>query len=134
MTNAPREFWTIWIPRTHVRGFADPTEPNLYPEKYAKFIEATRVAELEQIRIADAHVIDFLRRENDPLRAEVERLKALHYERTKDADVWITEIERLKGALAFIANGCLVPPDGGSPKLEDAVTAAKEALTSEAGK
>lgn len=40
----------------------------------------------------------------------------------------IAEIERLRGVLEFIANGCLVPPDGGSPRFEDAIEAARQAL------
>lgn len=52
-----------------------------------------------------------------------------------DPSVFRSETERLKEenaklrkALEFIAGRCLVPPDGGSPKLEDAVEAAKAAL------
>jgi len=36
--------------------------------------------------------------------------------------------KRLRKALEFIASGCLVPPDGGSPTLEDAVERAQQAL------
>jgi transcription elongation factor Elf1 len=38
------------------------------------------------------------------------------------------ENERLKGALIDISNGCLVPPDGGSPTFDDLVECAKQAL------
>lgn len=35
---------------------------------------------------------------------------------------------QLVEALKFIAGGCLVPPDGGSPTLQDAIEAAEKAL------
>lgn len=36
-------------------------------------------------------------------------------------------IELSEKALEFISSGCLVPPDGGSPKFEDAINSANEA-------
>lgn len=36
--------------------------------------------------------------------------------------------EIMRKALKFIQSGCLVPPDGGSPDLMDAVKCAEEAL------
>lgn len=41
----------------------------------------------------------------------------------------MTALNEIEEELKFIANGCLVPPDGGSPTLDDAVRAAKQALT-----
>lgn len=47
------------------------------------------------------------------------------------------ENQRMREALEFIKNGCLVPPDGGSPSIDDYMKAAHRALTppkeSEAG-
>lgn len=37
-------------------------------------------------------------------------------------------VQQLVDALKFIENGCLVPPDGGSPDLQDARNAARKAL------
>lgn len=37
-------------------------------------------------------------------------------------------LAELEAALQHIANGCLVPPDGGSPCLQDAIDTAKEVL------
>lgn len=42
-----------------------------------------------------------------------------------------SRIEKLRDALEFIKSGCLVPPDGGSPDLMDAVNSAKEALAND---
>lgn len=36
---------------------------------------------------------------------------------------------RYREALEWIAGGCLVPPDGGSPRLDDAIDVAAEALS-----
>lgn len=38
------------------------------------------------------------------------------------------ENARLREALEFIRSGCLAPPDGGSPCLDDAISAARAAL------
>lgn len=44
----------------------------------------------------------------------------------------IDELERVMGVMAeklrFIQNGCLVPPDGGSPRIEDYMQSATESL------
>lgn len=37
-------------------------------------------------------------------------------------------IEKYEAALKHIKNGCLVPPDGGQPNLQDAIDTAREAL------
>jgi len=49
--------------------------------------------------------------------------------------VFISEVRVLANALEvavdaleFMANGCLVPPDGGEPRIEDYYTCASEAL------
>jgi hypothetical protein len=39
-----------------------------------------------------------------------------------------TMLLKLAEALEFIAGGCLVPPDGGSPCLDDAIIAASDEL------
>jgi hypothetical protein len=36
--------------------------------------------------------------------------------------------EKLREGLEFIASGCLVPPDGGTPNFEDAIEAARNTL------
>ncbi len=44
---------------------------------------------------------------------------------------WMMSGEMMKvviDKLEFISSGCLVPPDGGSPDIMDAVNAAKEAM------
>ncbi len=38
------------------------------------------------------------------------------------------ELAGVREKLEFIAGGCLVPPDGGSPNLRDAIESAREAL------
>lgn len=40
----------------------------------------------------------------------------------------IEKLQAAEAALFFISTGCLVPPDGGDPRFEDAITEAKEAL------
>lgn len=91
-----------------------------------------RIAELEQERDAykrakeenDERFMcerDEARAERDNCRMNFNALQAAHRERHE-------ELARLREALEWIADGCLVPPDGGSPRLEDAVDAAREAL------
>lgn len=38
------------------------------------------------------------------------------------------DLGRVRELLQFSANGCLVPPDGGSPTIQDHIDTAKEAL------
>ncbi len=40
----------------------------------------------------------------------------------------MNDLEQIRDELLFIADGCLVPPDGGSPDIYDAMASAKRAL------
>lgn len=41
----------------------------------------------------------------------------------------IEDLKQVRDELLFIADGCLVPPDGGSPDIYDAMASAKRART-----
>lgn len=95
-------------------------------------------------RVVDWHEHDSLNLCIDNLKADLassfERVSALEAEvasheryrelaRSNLAETeWKKENARLREALEFIAGGCLVPPDGGSPRLEDAIATASLAL------
>ena len=93
-----------------------------------------KVASAGSIHANDADLIAHAPDDIAFLLAEVERLRG-------DRDKWLAsddcyywtpeaqaERDRLRAALEFIADGCLVPPDGGSPCFDDAIEAAREAL------
>ncbi len=40
----------------------------------------------------------------------------------------MSDLQQIRDELLFIADGCLVPPDGGSPDIYDAMASAKRAL------
>lgn len=52
----------------------------------------------------------------------------------KHRDQLVRDNHIMEAALRFIAGGCLVPPDGGSPCFDDAIDAAREALAELEGK
>jgi predicted transcriptional regulator len=75
----------------------------------------------KQIKVMDkcfAAEIAELNAENAQLQEEYKKL----FEQAK------VENARLREALEFIRSGCLAPPDGGSPCLDDAISAARAAL------
>ena len=80
--------------------------PDKAPRRWPMFeLVATEYSEHEQFVLASDH---------DRMVAEMQK-----------------RIAKLEAALKFIANGCLVPPDGGQPCFDDAIQSAREALKEE---
>jgi chromosome segregation ATPase len=77
---------------------------------------------------------DEARAEAERLRSDIANVEANYNQCMRAQDALRAEVERLRETLKFIASGCLVPPDGGEPRFEDAIDAAREALAGEGEK
>ena len=105
----------VWINKWDQTGAA-PThalikyeDPN--DEDYDAFIPDTYVAALEKKLAEEREKNLFIEKSQRILVASLQKQLAIAVE-----------------ALDWIGGGCLVPPDGGTPYLEDAVDSAREAL------
>jgi hypothetical protein len=103
----------------------------------AECLEEAKKNEADYIELSDFR--DELIRERDALKAEVAAYKSQICSHTDQINQQIEvgarlrdENARLRETLKFIAIGCFVPPDGGEPRFEDAIDAAREALAGEA--
>src|SRR5690606_13745757 len=58
----------LWIANVKIRGYSNPTEPNLYPHLYTKFIEHSAYAALERRLNEWDNSVYALREERDQLK------------------------------------------------------------------
>lgn len=75
-----------------------------------------------------AYVLETMVKDIMGVTADRDAYKASLTKLHKICDEIIADRDRLREALDFIASGCLVPPDGGTPNFDDAIKCASEAL------